>query len=153
MSIFVLQGSGSCRRFVSHRARSITAEETYIVRALSHCARREPSKRRHPSPKTAQRHFAKSAFTLLELMIVVIIVGILAALAIPWFTKAVEKARWGEVVQTLGAIRRACELHYAEFGDYPGPAAAAPRPSRVRRLSCPTPTRPSHNNFLSKRPS
>jgi len=61
----------------------------------------------------------KNAFTLLELMIVVIIVGILASLAMPQFTKAVEKAKWAGAVQTLGAIRRVCEIYYAEFGDYP----------------------------------
>lgn len=61
----------------------------------------------------------KNAFTLLELMIVVIIVGILASLAMPQFTKAAERAKWAGAVGTLGAIRRACEIYYMEFGDYP----------------------------------
>jgi len=62
----------------------------------------------------------KNAFTLLELMIVVIIVGVLASLAIPRFTKATEKAKWVGPVQILGSLKRVCFIYYSEHGVYPG---------------------------------
>ena len=55
----------------------------------------------------------RSAFTLLELLMVVIIIGILASLALPGYIKAVERARAAEVKtvagQLRGAIQRFCE--------------------------------------------
>ena len=53
-------------------------------------------------------------FTLVELMIVVIIVGILAAVAIPMYTGATEKSRATECVAALGTIRSAMRNYYAE---------------------------------------
>ncbi len=53
-------------------------------------------------------------FTLLELLVVVIIVGILAAIALPQFGKATEKARQSEAMNILGAIRTAELIYYQE---------------------------------------
>ena len=61
----------------------------------------------------------RRAFTLIELLIVVLIVGILATVALPQYTKVVEKARWTEAVSMLGSIRKACLVYYAEKGIYP----------------------------------
>lgn len=44
-------------------------------------------------------------FTLLELLIVVVILGILASLAIPRYEKTVEKARGAEAITNLNALR------------------------------------------------
>ncbi|NQT47226.1 MAG: prepilin-type N-terminal cleavage/methylation domain-containing protein [Candidatus Omnitrophica bacterium] len=60
----------------------------------------------------------KKSFTLIELLIVVLIVGILATVALPQYQKVVEKARWAQAVSTLGAIYRAQEAYYLEHGDY-----------------------------------
>ncbi len=57
-------------------------------------------------------------FTLVELMIVVIIVGILAAVAIPMYTGATEKAKATECVAALGTIRSALRNYYAEHSTY-----------------------------------
>lgn len=57
----------------------------------------------------------KKGFTLLELMVVVIIVGILAMIAMPQFFKAAEKARASEGVNVLGALRSAQMRYYAEW--------------------------------------
>ncbi len=53
----------------------------------------------------------KKGFTLLELMIVVIIIGILASLAMPRFIDAAKKAKEAEAMSILGSVR-ASQLRY-----------------------------------------
>ena len=54
----------------------------------------------------------KSGFTLLEIIIVIIIVGILASIALPKFFKTVEFSRGSEGLVNLGTIRQAMERCY-----------------------------------------
>jgi prepilin-type N-terminal cleavage/methylation domain-containing protein len=49
----------------------------------------------------------KNGFTLTELMIVVVIVGLLAAIAIPRYVSQMERGFVAEAVQMLSAIRQA----------------------------------------------
>ena len=58
-------------------------------------------------------------FTLVELMIVIVIVGILAAVAIPIYQGNVKKAKMSECDAALGTIRTALRVFYAEHGEYP----------------------------------
>ena len=44
-------------------------------------------------------------FTLLELLVVVVVIGILASLAVPRFLKTIEKARIAEAKNVLGEVR------------------------------------------------
>jgi type IV pilus assembly protein PilA len=60
----------------------------------------------------------KGGFTLIELMIVVAIIGILAAIAIPNFLRFQLKAKTSEGKTNLAAIRTAEESYYAEYGIY-----------------------------------
>jgi len=58
-------------------------------------------------------------FTLVELMIVIVIVGILAAVAIPIYRGNIKKAKMSECDAALGTIRTALRVYYAENGNYP----------------------------------
>ena len=53
-------------------------------------------------------------FTLIELMIVVAIIGILAAVAIPKFADLVSKSKEAAVKGTLGALRSAISIYYGD---------------------------------------
>jgi len=62
----------------------------------------------------------KKGFTLIELMIVVAIIGILAAIAIPQFANLVAKSQEGRTKANLGTIRSALSIYYGDLeGWYP----------------------------------
>ncbi len=53
-------------------------------------------------------------FTLVELMVVILVIGILAAVAIPLMQGRIDKAKWTEASATAGTIRRAIRAYAAE---------------------------------------
>ena len=72
---------------------------------------------------------SNKGFTLIELMIVVAIIGILAAIAIPNFLRFQLKSKSSEGKVNVAAIRTAQESYLAEFGVYvsaPASPAAVP---------------------------
>lgn len=58
----------------------------------------------------------KEGFTLLEIIIVIIIVGVLASLALPRLFKTVEFSRSGEALAAFSSIRSAMERCYLQNG-------------------------------------
>jgi type IV pilus assembly protein PilA len=68
--------------------------------------------------KLSEKMRRNEGFTLIELMIVVAIIGILAAIAIPNFLKFQLRSKAGEGKLNLAAIRTAEESYFAEAGTY-----------------------------------
>src|SRR5450755_278012 len=72
-----------------------------------------------------KKHKMSKGFTLIELMIVVAIIGILAAIAIPQFANLVSKSQEGRTKANLGTIRSALSIYYGDTeGWYPVDAAS-----------------------------
>ena len=57
-------------------------------------------------------------FTLIELLVVVLIIGTLSAVALPQYTKAVEKSRLAEILVVSRAIENAEKVYFMEHGEY-----------------------------------
>lgn len=64
------------------------------------------------------RHAAKKGFTLIELIIVVIVIGILATVAVPQYLRAVERAKGGKARHALGVIAQAEKMYRADNDTY-----------------------------------
>ena len=62
--------------------------------------------------------YPDKGFTLIELSIVVLIIGILAGLVVPRYLRAVEQGRATEARQIFDQIRTAEEAYCAQFGFY-----------------------------------
>ncbi len=57
-------------------------------------------------------------FTLIELLVVVLIIGILASVALPQYTKAVEKSRATEAISLLSNLAKAQEVYALGANSY-----------------------------------
>jgi general secretion pathway protein G len=74
---------------------------------------------------TFRRHAAKG-FTLIELLIVVIIIAILAAIAIPQFSNTSGDAQESAAIANLTTVRSAIELYRVQHNNtYPSTAASS----------------------------
>ena len=59
-------------------------------------------------------------FTLIDLLVVIIIIGVLAAIALPNLLGQVGKARESEAKNTIGALNRAQQARFTETGSFAG---------------------------------
>ena len=62
----------------------------------------------------------RKGFTLIELLIVVVIIGILAAIAIPKFAATKDKAKLASVKTDLRNIMTAQEAYFSDWATYTG---------------------------------
>ncbi len=59
------------------------------------------------------------AFTLVEILIVVVILGILAAIVVPQFTNATQDAQQGNLRAQIKSLQNQIELYKARTNNYP----------------------------------
>jgi type IV pilus assembly protein PilA len=71
----------------------------------------------------------RDAFTLIELMIVILIVAILAAVAIPLLYSRIEAAKWSEGKAMMGTIATAIRAYQGEKGE------GAPQPAIIGNVA------------------
>ena len=80
---------------------------------------------------------SQNGFSLIELMIVVAIIGVLAALAVPTFMSYIYKTEVSEATTFISSIRERQEAYRSEFGQYadltndPEPTGAGVGPQKI----------------------
>jgi type IV pilus assembly protein PilA len=62
----------------------------------------------------------RKGFTLVELAVVIVIIGVLAAFGVPRFLQSVERSKASEAFQYLAAVRSAQERYVSREGVYTG---------------------------------
>jgi general secretion pathway protein G len=84
-------------------------------------------------------HVRNDGFSLIEILIVVVVLGILAAVIVPQFGNSGEIARHAATIQYLQSIRQQIDLYRNQhLGKYPGVADADPDVVFVEQMTLPT---------------
>jgi prepilin-type N-terminal cleavage/methylation domain-containing protein len=68
--------------------------------------------------RTAAATRTRKGFTLVELAVVIVIIGVLAAFGVPRFLKSVERSKAAEAFSYLSAVQSAQERYLAQNGTY-----------------------------------
>jgi len=78
---------------------------------------------------------SKKGFTLVEIMIVVVIIGLLAAMAIPAFQKVRETSQKKTMINNLRQIASGADQYFLEEGKRPLAWAISPVPTTTSKMS------------------
>jgi prepilin-type N-terminal cleavage/methylation domain-containing protein len=65
-----------------------------------------------------KKAITKSGFTLVELAVVIVIIGVLAAFVVPRFRASIEQAKAAEAFNYLSCVQTAQECYNAKWGTY-----------------------------------
>ena len=79
--------------------------------------------------RTATLHRTRRAFTLVEIMVVVVIIGLLAVLALPAMQRVRQRTQISRTASDLRAMAQAFETYYLENGAWPADAAPGAIPA------------------------
>ena len=90
---------------------------------------------------------SQQGFTLLELLVVIVIIGILALLVIPNLSSAPKKARDVDRKTDLGGIQKALEEYNLSFGTYPA-ALSSLTPTLLKVLPADTGIAPYNYTYV-----
>lgn len=66
---------------------------------------------------------SKRGFTLIELFVVIVIIGILVAISIPNYIRFVDKARVASLMSNMRSVQLAVEMISVDSGKYPADVA------------------------------
>jgi len=75
-----------------------------------------------------------SGFTLVEILVVMSIIALLLALAVPRYFQSVARAQESVLKENLTLIRDALDKHYADTGKYPGTLGELVSKKYLRKL-------------------
>ena len=101
---------------VSSLQRVVSAAQQFVTRN----SRLVSTARRFIAPSLQRLHTARQGFSLVELMIVVAIIGVLTAIAIPNFQSFQRRSRQGEAKAALTSIYTAAQTFHSSWEVYAG---------------------------------
>ena len=83
----------------------------------------------------SDRQYRQAGFSLVELLVVLVIMGVLSALALPGYSRYVQRGNRTEVMAALLEAQHFMERFYSANGQYLSPANAVPMlPQRLQRI-------------------
>jgi type IV pilus assembly protein PilE len=83
----------------------------------------------------SDRQYRQAGFSLVELLVVLVIMGVLSALALPGYTRYVQRGNRTEVMVALLEAQHFMERYYSVNGQYLSPANAVPMlPQRLQGI-------------------